>query len=183
MGFVLCWHIPKVRISHSSRRGWGTSHRLSSISGDVSARHQPRVGITSAAPNQPSGSGMGGQRATLGAVPFEHHHSRTGDGCLTAHATRPQAGLAHPAMDRGARAARLCRTNLGRGYGSGATMSALHIPDPKPYRDLLIAATALVHRLTVVTRNRADFEPMAVNVLNHWDDPLHGIVHDALWNC
>lgn len=61
-------------------------------------------------------------------------------------------------------------------------MSALHIPDPKPYRDSLIAATALVHRLTVVTRNRADFEPMAVNVLNHWDDPLHGIVHDALWN-
>lgn len=47
--------------------------------------------------------------------------------------------------------------------------AALHIPDPKPYRDSLIAATALVHRLTVVTRNRADFEPMAVNVLNPWE--------------
>ncbi len=47
--------------------------------------------------------------------------------------------------------------------------AALQIPDPKPYRDSLIAATALVHRLTVVTRNRTDFEPMAVNVLNPWD--------------
>ena len=45
----------------------------------------------------------------------------------------------------------------------------LHVPDPKPYRDSLIAATALVHRLTVVTRNRADFEPMAVAVLNPWE--------------
>ena len=45
----------------------------------------------------------------------------------------------------------------------------LHVPDPKPYRDSLIAATALVHRLIVVTRNRADFEPMGVAVLNPWE--------------
>src|SRR5215469_4927881 len=45
----------------------------------------------------------------------------------------------------------------------------LHIPDPPPYRDSLIAATALVHRLLVVTRNQADFEPMAVTVLNPWE--------------
>jgi hypothetical protein len=44
----------------------------------------------------------------------------------------------------------------------------LHVPDPRPYRDSLIAATALVHRLIVVTRNHADFEPMAVTVLNPW---------------
>jgi predicted nucleic acid-binding protein len=47
----------------------------------------------------------------------------------------------------------------------------LHIPDPRPYRDSLIAATALVHGLTVATRNRADFEPMAVPMLNPWDAP------------
>ena len=47
----------------------------------------------------------------------------------------------------------------------------LHVPDPKPYRDSLIAATALVHGLTVATRNRADFEPMAVPVLNPWEVP------------
>lgn len=47
--------------------------------------------------------------------------------------------------------------------------AGLHVPDPRPERDALIAATALVHRLRVVTRNVADFEPMAVNVLNPWE--------------
>ncbi len=44
----------------------------------------------------------------------------------------------------------------------------LHVPDPRPERDALIAATALVHGLTVVTRNTADFEPMGVALLNPW---------------
>ena len=35
----------------------------------------------------------------------------------------------------------------------------LHVPDLRPVRDGLIAATALVHGMTVVTRNVADFEP------------------------
>jgi toxin FitB len=45
----------------------------------------------------------------------------------------------------------------------------LHVPHPRPHRDSLIAATALVHGLVVATRNRADFEPMAVPILNPWD--------------
>lgn len=45
----------------------------------------------------------------------------------------------------------------------------LHVPDPRPERDALIGATALVHRMTVVTRNVADFAPMSVPVLNPWD--------------
>lgn len=44
----------------------------------------------------------------------------------------------------------------------------LHVPDPRPMRDALIAATALVHGMTVVTRNVRDFEPMGVAVLNPW---------------
>jgi predicted nucleic acid-binding protein len=44
----------------------------------------------------------------------------------------------------------------------------LHIPDPRPVRDALIAATALVHGMTVVTRNTADFEPAGVATLNPW---------------
>lgn len=45
----------------------------------------------------------------------------------------------------------------------------LHVPDPRPVRDGLIAATALVHRMTLVTRNVADFAPMGATLLNPWD--------------
>ena len=44
----------------------------------------------------------------------------------------------------------------------------LHVPNPRPVRDGLIAATALVHGMTVVTRNVADFEPTGVPTLNPW---------------
>ncbi len=44
----------------------------------------------------------------------------------------------------------------------------LHVPDPRAERDALIAATAMVHGLTVVTRNVADFEPIGVALLNPW---------------
>src|SRR3954452_10982227 len=49
--------------------------------------------------------------------------------------------------------------------------AALHVPDPRPIRDGLIAATALVHGMTVVTRNIADFVATGVPLLNPWDDP------------
>jgi hypothetical protein len=42
----------------------------------------------------------------------------------------------------------------------------LHIPDPRSDRDALIAATALVHSLLVVTRNTKDFEGTGVELLN-----------------
>ncbi len=46
--------------------------------------------------------------------------------------------------------------------------AALHVPNPRPERDAMIAATALTRDLTVVTRNVADFEPMGVRLLNPW---------------
>ena len=46
--------------------------------------------------------------------------------------------------------------------------AALHGPDPRPFRDGLIAATALAHSLVVVTRNLADFEATGVKLLNPW---------------
>ena len=45
----------------------------------------------------------------------------------------------------------------------------LHVPDPRAERDALIAATALVRRMCVVTRNVSDFQPMGVELLNPWD--------------
>lgn len=45
----------------------------------------------------------------------------------------------------------------------------LHVPDRRAERDALIAATALVHGMAVITRNVADFEPTGVMLLNPWD--------------
>ncbi|WP_178006163.1 type II toxin-antitoxin system VapC family toxin [Marinospirillum perlucidum] len=45
----------------------------------------------------------------------------------------------------------------------------LHVPDKRGERDALIAATALVHGMTVATRNRVDFEPTGVPLINPWE--------------
>jgi toxin FitB len=46
--------------------------------------------------------------------------------------------------------------------------AALHVPTPCSDRDSLIAATAIVHGMTVVTRNVSDFEPTGVTIINPW---------------
>ena len=46
----------------------------------------------------------------------------------------------------------------------------LQVPDPRADRDALIAATALVHGMTVATRNVADFAPTGVRTLDPWGD-------------
>jgi predicted nucleic acid-binding protein len=45
----------------------------------------------------------------------------------------------------------------------------LHVPGKRSERDALIAATALVHGMMVVTRNVADFQSTGVGLLNPWD--------------
>jgi toxin FitB len=44
----------------------------------------------------------------------------------------------------------------------------LHVPDPKPERDAFIAATSIIHDLTLVTRNTKDFARTGVRLLNPW---------------
>ena len=46
--------------------------------------------------------------------------------------------------------------------------AALNVPDPAPYTDSLIAATALVHGLTVATRNVTHFNRFNVALENPW---------------
>ena len=47
--------------------------------------------------------------------------------------------------------------------------AVLHVPDPAPFRDALIAATGQVHGMSVVTRNVVDFERFAgLEVTNPW---------------
>jgi predicted nucleic acid-binding protein len=45
----------------------------------------------------------------------------------------------------------------------------LHVPDPRGERDALIAAAALAHSMTVVTRNVVDFAGTGVAVINPWN--------------
>jgi toxin FitB len=49
--------------------------------------------------------------------------------------------------------------------------AALHVPDPRPAIDALIAATAIVRRLTLVTPNERDFAEMPVAIVNPWSAP------------
>lgn len=47
--------------------------------------------------------------------------------------------------------------------------AALHVPDPAPFRDALIGATALVHDMTVVTRDLKDFQRFdELGVISPW---------------
>lgn len=50
-----------------------------------------------------------------------------------------------------------------------ATVCApLHVPNKRPYRDSMIAATALEHGFTLVSRNVADFQIPGIKLLNPW---------------
>lgn len=48
--------------------------------------------------------------------------------------------------------------------------AALHVPDPAPFRDALIGATAIEHDMAVVTRNVKDFDRFeGLDVFNPWN--------------
>ena len=49
-----------------------------------------------------------------------------------------------------------------------AIAAGMQVPDPRPEHDAFIAATALYHGLTVVTRNVKDFLPLGARVLDPW---------------
>jgi toxin FitB len=46
--------------------------------------------------------------------------------------------------------------------------AGLRVPDPRAERDALIAATALVHGMSVVTRDVTDLEGINVQIMNPW---------------
>lgn len=50
--------------------------------------------------------------------------------------------------------------------------SAFNVPSPRPLADTLIGSTALIHGLTLVTRNTKDFALPGLHVLNPWETHL-----------
>jgi hypothetical protein len=50
------------------------------------------------------------------------------------------------------------------------TAARLHVPDPRPLADSLIAATAITHGLALATRNLRDFAMPELAVVNPWDN-------------
>jgi hypothetical protein len=105
---------------------------------------------------------------------------------LIVEASSCRFATAHPQLDGAIVAARklsrpppctpgTCRTGSATARCSTSIDAAvaqrsarLHVPDPRPLRDGLIAATALVHGMTVVTRNGTDFAPTGVRTLDPW---------------
>jgi toxin FitB len=65
--------------------------------------------------------------------------------------------------------ARFERRVLAIDFAVAQRCASLHVPDRRPERDTLIAATALVHGLIVVTRNVSDFNVSGLHIFNPWD--------------
>jgi len=49
--------------------------------------------------------------------------------------------------------------------------AGLNVPDPRPFRDAFIGATAFVRGYTLVTRNVRDFHGMKIDIVNPWQAP------------
>jgi len=51
---------------------------------------------------------------------------------------------------------------------TGVLCAGLHVPNPRSFRDSMIAATAIEHSFSVVTRNVRDFEGTRVAIIDPW---------------
>ena len=54
------------------------------------------------------------------------------------------------------------------GITTAVLCAAMHVPNRRPDRDAMIAATAKEHGYTIATRNTADFSSCGVQLINPW---------------
>ena len=57
--------------------------------------------------------------------------------------------------------------------------AGLHASNPRPERDAFLAATALVHGLTLVSQNVADFQGSGIFFVNPWEHRMESNVEQA----
>lgn len=112
---------------------------------------------------------MGDQCRSRWTLPVGHHNPGLETGALLVKRRDPvQGGMLLAWLDGHVLPAFAGRV-LAIDTAVAQRCAKLHVPDRRADRDALITATALVHGMTVVTRNVADFEPMDVPVLNPWN--------------
>ena len=86
-------------------------------------------------------------------------------GVLSLERTTPPQGSALRAWLTGVRATFAGRI-LPFTNNTAMLCAAMHVPNPRSERDATIAATAMEHGMTVVTRNVADFTGTGVQLIN-----------------
>jgi predicted nucleic acid-binding protein len=89
-------------------------------------------------------------------------------GVLALERRTPPQGSALRAWLRGVRSVFEGRI-LPFGDSAAVLCAAMHIPNPKPDRDAMIAATAAEHGMILVTRNVADFSGTGVRLINPFE--------------
>lgn len=108
---------------------------------------------------------MGFGQAGQPFVYFRHQHTGTAKRGLALERRTPPQGSALRVWLNGVKASFADR--ILPFSGTTATLcAAMHVPDPKSERDAMIAATALEHGMTLVTRNVADFAGTGTKLIN-----------------
>jgi hypothetical protein len=152
---------------NSIRRASAAASQGPPISADVPDQYQRHFRTATTGQGRPQRCRLGERATSVELLLLRDHDSRNLGALLIARKDSAQGASLRAWIDHQV---------LGRFEGRVLAIDTvvaqrcarLHVPDKRAERDALIAATALVHGLTVVTRNLADFEAAGVALINPW---------------